>query len=143
MRWMTFLAALALAASATQAATVYKWVDAQGVTHFDAQPPAGQQAQEINVHKPPPPTAPAAADTAPDLEGDAQQRSIDAKVKSQIKEQQARHLESCEALRTNLAQLQNNPRVREATENGSRRLSEVERKARIEETQTAINDNCR
>lgn len=143
MRWMILVAALLAAASASQAATVYKWVDAQGVTHFDAQPPAGQQVQEINVQKPQPSTEPAASTPSADLEGAAEQRSIDAKVKNQIKEQEARRLENCATLRTNLAQLQNNPRVREATESGSRRLSDEDRKARIEETQTAINDNCR
>ena len=143
MRWMILMAALSIAANASQAAPIYKWVDAQGVTHFDAQPPAGQQAQEINVQKPPPSTAPAASTLPPDLEGAAQQRSIDAKVKSQIKQQEARRAENCETLRTNLAQLRNNPRVREATEDGSRRLSEEDRKSRIEETEKAINDNCR
>lgn len=140
MRWMILTTALWMAASASQAATVYKWVDAQGVTHFDAQPPAGQQAQEIDMQKPPPPAAPA---SSADLDGAAQQRAIDAKVKSQIREQDTRRSENCEALRTNLAQLQNNPRVREATEEGSRRLTEPERKSRIEETEKAINDNCR
>ncbi|WP_434678048.1 DUF4124 domain-containing protein [Pseudomonas sp. R1-18] len=141
MRWMILMAALSMAAGATQAAPIYKWVDAQGVTHFDAQPPAGQQAQEINVQKPPPPASASPAPAA-DIDGDAQQRSIDAKVKSQIKSQEARRAENCERLRTNLAQLQNNPRVREETENGSRRLTEEDRKARVEETQTAISEHC-
>jgi hypothetical protein len=141
MRWMILMAALSMAAGATQAAPIYKWVDAQGVTHFDAQPPAGQQAQEINVQKPPPPaSAPPTPES--DVDGDAQQRSIDAKVKSQIKTQEARRAENCERLRTNLAQLQNNPRVREETENGSRRLTEEDRKARVEETQAAISEHC-
>lgn len=143
MRWMILMAALLSAANASQAATIYKWVDAQGVTHFDAQPPAGQQAQEINVQKLPPSTDPTVSTPAPDLDGAAQQRNIDAKVKNQIKEQEARRAEGCETLRTNLAQLQNNPRVREATESGSRRLTEQERKDRLEETEKAISDNCR
>lgn len=145
MRWMFLSAALSVAASIAagpgQAATIYKWVDAQGVTHFDAQPPAGQQAQEVNVQKPPPPSS--APTSTEDLEGAAEQRSIDAKVKTQIREQDARRSENCAVLRTNLSQLQNNPRVREATEDGSRRLTEEQRRARIEETEKAINDNCR
>lgn len=140
MRWMILMAALSVAASASQAAPIYKWVDAQGVTHFDAQPPAGQPAQEINVQQPPPPSAPPAPSS---VNGDAQQRSIDAKVKSQIREQEAKRAANCEVMRTNLAQLQNNPRVREETENGMRRLTEEDRKARIEETQMAIDDHCR
>ncbi|MEG5266556.1 DUF4124 domain-containing protein [Pseudomonas sp. JDS28PS106] len=142
MRWMILSAALAMAPSASQAATVYKWVDAQGTTHFDAQPPAGQQVQRIDVQRPAPPST---ADTpaGDDIEGAAQQRNIDARVKEQIREQETRRSENCEALRTNLSQLRNNPRVREATEDGSRRLTEAERKSRIEETEKAISDNCR
>lgn len=33
------------------AAQIYKWVDAQGVTHFDAQPPQGQPS---TIVQPPP-----------------------------------------------------------------------------------------
>ncbi len=53
MHWMILAAALAISAT-SQAASIYKWVDAQGVTHFDAQPPTGQPVQEINVQTPPP-----------------------------------------------------------------------------------------
>lgn len=40
--------ALALCGNA-MAAQVYKWVDAQGVTHFGAQPPQGQQVETVNT----------------------------------------------------------------------------------------------
>ncbi|KTB65679.1 DUF4124 domain-containing protein [Pseudomonas syringae] len=138
MRWMILAAALTIATTG-QAASVYKWVDAQGVTHFDAQPPTGQQAQQINVQQPPPAAAPA----MPADDGDARQRAIDQKVKSQVKMQEAKRAENCDTLRTNLAQLQNNPRVREQVGGESRRLTEENRKTRIEETERAISDFCR
>ncbi|MBX8575564.1 DUF4124 domain-containing protein [Pseudomonas cichorii] len=139
MRWMILAAALSMAVSTTsQAAPIYKWVDAQGVTHFDAQPPAGQLVEEINVQKPPPaPTASTAS------EPDPQQQDIDAKVKKQVRAQEARMADNCEVLRTNLAQLQNNPRVREQTEGGTKRLTDDERKARVAETQRTIAEYCR
>jgi hypothetical protein len=141
MRRVIFLALVALAIGNTsQAAQIYKWVDAQGVTHFDAQPPAGQASQEINVAKPPP--APAPATPAIDTDAQSQQRAIDAQVKKQVAADEARRIESCTSLRTNLAKLQNNPRVREQFEGGLRRLSEDERQARIVETQKAIKDIC-
>ncbi|KPY87314.1 DUF4124 domain-containing protein [Pseudomonas syringae pv. tagetis] len=141
MHWMILAVTLAISAiSATsQAASIYKWVDAQGVTHFDAQPPTGQQVQEINVQTPPP----AAAPGTPADDGAAQQRAIDQKVKSQVKAQEAKRAENCENLRTNLAQLQNNPRVREQVGGESRRLTDENRKTRIEETEKAINELCR
>jgi hypothetical protein len=138
---MISLALLALAITSTsQAAQIYKWVDAQGVTHFDARPPAGQAAQEINTAKPPP--APVSNAPTEDLDGQTQQRAIDAKVRKQVAAEEARRKENCTALRTNLSQLQINPRVREEVEGGLKRLSEDERQARILETQKAIGDFC-
>ncbi|MEE4787999.1 DUF4124 domain-containing protein [Pseudomonas alliivorans] len=143
MRWMIFAAALAMAASASsQAAPVYKWVDAQGVTHFDAHPPAGKEAQQINVQTPPPSSAPSSTSTDPPSD-DAQQRAINDKVRAQVKVQEAKREENCEGLRTNLAQLQNNPRIREQVGGEVRRLTEENRKTRIEETEKAISEYCR
>ncbi len=41
------------------AGQVYKWVDAQGVTHFGAQPPEGTEATTV-IKSAPPPAKPAA-----------------------------------------------------------------------------------
>lgn len=143
MRRMFFVAIASLALSVTcQAAQIYKWVDAQGVTHFDAQPPAGQQAQQIDVQKPPtpPPQSPVSPLDAPAAQ--TEQRTIDNEVKKKVAQEQAKRAEDCKILRTNLAQLQNNPRVREQVEGGLKRLSDDERKTRITETQNAIKDYC-
>lgn len=142
MRRMIFAAMVTLAFSATsQAAQIYKWVDAQGVTHFDAQPPAGQQTQQIDIKTSP--TAPSSSSTSqPKSDVQAEQRNIDTEVKKKVAQEEARRAGDCKILRTNLSQLQNNPRVREQVEGGLKRLSEDERKTRITETQTAINDNC-
>ncbi len=58
-------------------------------------------------------------------------------------EQEAERKRYCETLQTNLAQLQNNPRVR-VEENGEvRRLKEEERQSRIAETKQKIEENCK
>lgn len=141
MRWMTLATALALAVGTAtgQAAQIYKWVDAQGVTHFDAQPPAGQSAQEIDIQKP---VAPTAATPAARPDGDQEQQTIDAKVKKQVAAEEARRKEFCDRQRTNLAQLQNNPRVREEVNGEYRRFTEEERQARIAEIRKSIDDTC-
>lgn len=140
MRRMILAATLTLAvgATATQAAQIFKWVDAQGVTHFDAQPPAGQTSQEIDVQKPVQPPAPAPARASDDLE----QQAVDAKVKKKVAAQEAKRKEYCEQQRTNLAQLQNNPRVREEVNGEFRRFTEEERQARIAEVKKSIDDTC-
>jgi hypothetical protein len=140
MRWMILAAALTGAIStASQAAQIYKWVDAQGVTHFDAQPPAGQQVQQIDVQKPvapPPPAAPGKTNA------EAEQRAADAKVKKQVAAESSRRAEFCSTQRTNLAELQNNPRVREEVNGEFRRFTEEERQARIVEVKKSIDDTC-
>jgi len=84
------------------AAQVYKWVDAQGVTHFGAQPPQGQQVETVNTV-----TAPAKSTTMPapvvEDETEVDQQSIDRKVKRQVAEQEAERKRYCETMRTNLA----------------------------------------
>jgi len=142
MRRMILATTLALALTPpAYSAQVYKWVDAQGVTHFDAQPPVGQQVQQIETPKPvpapPPQTAPQAL---PDPNGE--QKAVDAKVKRQVEAQEARRAEYCTTARTNLAQLQNNPRVREEVNGEYKRFTEEERQARITDLKKAISDNC-
>jgi hypothetical protein len=141
MRWMILAATLTLAVAQTtsEAAQVYKWVDAQGVTHFDAQPPAGQTAQEIDTGKPvtaspPPPPQ--------NQEGAREQEAIDAKVRKQVAAQEAKRKEICEEQRTNLAQLQNNPRVRQEVNGEFRRFTEEERQGRIAEVKQYLDDQC-
>jgi hypothetical protein len=140
MRWMILVATLTLAvgSTASQAAQIYKWVDAQGVTHFDAQPPVGQSVQELETQKAvtPPAPAPVRADSS------QEQQAADTKVKKQVAAQEAKRKEYCSIQRTNLAQLQNNPRVREEVNGEFRRFTEEERQARIAEVKKSIDDTC-
>jgi len=120
------------------AGQIYKWVDAQGVTHFGAQPPQGQEATSVITPSVPagkPPTPPRS-----DAIGD--QQAIDKTVKQQVAEQQAQLKVFCEQARTNLAQLQNNPRIREEIDGEMRRLTDETRQERITEAQKQIADNC-
>lgn len=147
MRRMIITSSLLLAMSATaMASQVYKWVDAQGVTHFSAQPPQGQQATSVNTATPPPKPTPAEAPkAAPTFESiaDPEQAAIDEKVKQEVAAKEVERKKYCEDVRTNLSQLENNPRVRMEVEGEIRRLSEEERQKRIAEAQKAIADNCK
>ncbi len=120
------------------AAQIYKWVDAQGVTHFDAQPPAGQSSTTLQTPSSPPPKP--AAMPGSGVLGD--QKAIDSKVKKQVADQQTQLKQFCEQARTNLAQLQNNPRLREEVEGRLRRLDDAQRQERIIEAQKQISENC-
>ncbi|NUT89429.1 DUF4124 domain-containing protein [Pseudomonas corrugata] len=120
------------------AGQIYKWVDAQGVTHFSAQPPDDAGATTVIKSSPPvgkPPARPSAGTI-----GD--QKAIDEQVKQQVADQEAQLKVFCEQARTNLAQLKNNPRVREDVEGEMRRLTDEERRQRIDETSKQIEEHC-
>jgi hypothetical protein len=139
------LGSLLLTLSATSMASqVYKWVDDKGVTHFGANPPQGQTATSVNtiVAQPKTPAA-VAKPAAPAADsGAAEQQAIDAKVKQQVAKDAAENKKYCESVRTNLAQLQNNPRLRTEINGEQVRLGEDERQAKIAEAQKSIKDNC-
>jgi hypothetical protein len=144
MRFPCLAAFLMLVATAPlHAAQVYKWVDANGVTHFDAKPPVGQVATPIDTHAPPPASPPKGTPDNDDVDNDPEQKAADAQVREQIAEQEEKTKEFCQQARTNLAQLNNNPRVRQEVDGELRRLTEKERQDQITETRKSIADQCR
>lgn len=152
MRSIFWLSALAFACSlSAQAAQVYKWTDDKGVTHFSAQPPEGQKANEVDVKVAPQINGGGSAPTyklpngaqQPSVSNDAQQQELERKVKAQVREDQAKVQAYCDQSRQNLAQLRNNPRVMVQSGRGeTRRLTEEEREQRAAEIQLSIEQNC-
>ncbi len=133
-------ALIVLMSTPVMAAQVYKWVDAQGFTHFGAQPPEGQQATSVNTTIAPAPAVIPAK--LPQVGVDEEQQAIDEKVKKEVAAKEAERKQYCEKMRTNLAQLENNPRLREEVNGEVRRLDENERQKRIAEAKKAIAENC-
>lgn len=133
-------ALIVLMSTPVMAAQVYKWVDTQGVTHFGAQPPEGQQATSVNTTIAPAPTVSPAK--LPQVGVDEEQQAIDEKVKKEVAAKEAERKKYCETVRTNLAQLENNPRLREEVNGEVRRVDEDERQKRIGEAKKAIAENC-
>jgi hypothetical protein len=145
MRRMMILGSLLLTLSTTaMASQVYKWVDDKGVTHFGANPPQGQAATSVNtvIAQPKAVTKAATPKAEAVNSGETEQQAIDAKVKQQVAKDAAENKKYCESVRTNLAQLQNNPRLRTEVNGEQVRLGEDERQARITEAQKAIKENC-
>lgn len=141
MRLLLYVGGLLLALGApAMADTIYRWVDAQGVTHFSARPPQGQQAQALRMAVQPPPL-PAASERA-GSPGEREQREIERKVKQEVARQTAEFQRYCTALRTQLAQLQNNPRLRVEDAGQTRRLAEEERQARIADVRQKLAAEC-
>ncbi|MDF3867094.1 DUF4124 domain-containing protein [Pseudomonas denitrificans (nom. rej.)] len=148
MRRTIFMGSLLLALAPTvMAAQVYKWVDAQGITHFGAQPPEGTDAATVNTNTAPPKASnfppPAAAKPTLPPSTDEKQKAADEKVRQEVAQQEAERIQQCEKLRTDLAQLKNNPRIRVDDGNGDlRRITEEERQGRIATSEKSLRENC-
>ena len=148
MRRIILIASFSLALSSqVMAGSIYQWVDAKGQSHFGAQPPQGVQATLVSTGTgngtgktglPPTSELPKLKD---EREADAQ-KAIDTQVKQEVAKQEAELKQYCDSLRTNLAQLENNPRLSTQENGQTRRLTEDERQNRISETQKQLKENC-
>ena len=126
------------------AAPIYKWVDAQGMTHYGSQPPQDNAVQKLpNAVLPPSArsvTAPAGKPEAG--KPDAAQKAIDAKVQAEVEKTEKERQDYCVKVRTSATQLRNNPRL-QVEENGqTRRLSEEERQKKLDDADKAIRETC-
>lgn len=123
------------------AGQIYKWVDAQGVTHFTAQPPQATQSVTIPPAKQPPAPPSAPATTAP-AATEQTQADIDARVRRELAQKEKERADYCLTVRTNLAHLRNNPRLRMEMNGEMRRVTEDERQAKIAEAEKTIAAQC-
>lgn len=159
-------AAIALALSATPAlaAKFYKWTDADGVTHYSADPPpATAKASEVKVRtrraaedaepaadateasagQPAGAAAPAAAGSAP-AKAKEPAKPEDAAGKDKKPETgKERYAEKCKQLRSNLQAMEEHGRVKESDDKGNVRvLTDDEKNERLDATQRQIKAFC-
>lgn len=138
---MVLAATLLQGAASVQAATIYKWVDSTGQTHFGSQPPAGLESERMSGKRFTPPAStqqPAAAQPA----GDDAQKEIDKKVAKQVAKELEERRQYCVDVRTRLSHLKNNPRMMAEIEGQMVRLSEDQRQQRIKEAEGKIAEHC-
>lgn len=137
----TALLTLGLTAGGTAGAAMYKWTDAQGNVQYSQEPPPDNQYQE--VAPPPPPPSGTNADEqlnkyrdtitpAPPPTGEMDNQKLQAEVDQK----------NCEAARKNLDTYTRYRRVKNA-EGEIQTLGDDERKAKIKESQEAIDKYCK
>ena len=133
---------LTLLSSSAYASTIYKWVDPQGVTHFSTEPPAQQGSERIGMKNVPASqrhTETPTPEHHPLVDTDA----ITKRTKQKIADQEKARIEYCQGLTQDIAQLENNPRVRTTADDGSvRRITEEERQDRIKTAKTDFANEC-
>lgn len=128
-------------------ADIYKWVDADGQTHYGQQAPQNQQVELI---KAPPPPAINPADAQKSVDTLIEQQAKATKEKQErlekAKEERAKEAvrkENCRLAQHNLQQYQNSPNRRVMDADGNvTRPPEEERQNKIVEFQQHVKDYC-
>jgi hypothetical protein len=115
---------LAMAPAMANAAAVYKWTDADGVTHFGDRQPTGTQAEQISVRSGQSSvvnTTPSAQQQVNELEQRQQAASEESRAADAAATRQAQRKTNCDAAQQNLEIISNNARIR-ISEDGEQRF---------------------
>jgi hypothetical protein len=129
----TLVTALLAATPGVAAEKYYKWVDAQGITHYSSRPPHNQDATTVRTTNLKPDAAPATP------AGDTVAAAPDA-APAAVPEKSP---ERCDIGRNNLRTINENPRVRTKTDDGSfRYLEPAEIEEQRQRAEKEIAENC-
>jgi len=146
MNRKTFTLAVLLAATPAMAiaASVYKWTDEDGVTHFGDRQPTGQQAESVSIRtgKGSGSGGMSAQEQLEALETqeaeEDQQRQESAVEEARRKQREA----NCETAQSNLALIQRNSRIRIEEEGELRYLTPEEIEEKKQQFEQIAEENC-
>jgi hypothetical protein len=151
LRHLAVIGVLLLIANTSAAADaqgIYKWTDAQGEVHYSQFPPPGVKTEKLNA-PPPPAHSPGVLNTGgaqeqlDKFEQQNKEKLQGAKDAKQWVEIQKIRRSNCETAHKNLTSLQRGGNVRYMGPNGEiLRLTDEERKKRIDEANKQIEENC-
>ncbi|PSF05876.1 DUF4124 domain-containing protein [Marinobacter fuscus] len=148
MNRKTLLLTIVLAAAPAigSGASVYKWTDANGVTHFGDRQPTGQSAEQVNVRagtsRNPPAQRQSAQEQLEALESEQaaqQQRQKESAVEEARRKQREAN---CSTARANLGIIESNARIRVEENGESRYLSPEEIEQQRQQFQRIADENC-
>lgn len=134
-----------LLASQAGAATMYKCVDAKGVTHYTEQPVAGCKGREVDIRPVPPPSGKETrAGDMGQSETEFRRRQIE---RGQQEERQAaeekQRRQACSAARSKLSAMVSSRRLYETNAKGEREyLDDATASARISGQQAEVKKHC-
>ena len=145
-------AAICLAASATpvlaQEGSVWRWVDANGTTHYSQSRPEGVEAERVSIREMsrsrgidrPTPSEDEMAERQRQAESEREQADVQAR-QQELREEIN---EFCEQAAGALERLQGNPRILVTPPDGGDpyRMTEDERQAEIQRLQDEMEEHC-
>lgn len=131
-----------LLSSLATAEQMYRWVDDQGVPQFGQQPPEGRSYQRVDIKSSPPPGgALRAPEPLPARDSDAEEEQPRSAI--QAKANEAKRLQQCNQLQTNLRTLETNPRLSRTNDAGEmERIGEEERQALMDKAKKDLESYC-
>jgi len=128
-------------------ATMYKWVDEEGNTHYSEKPPVGDV--EVQTVKPPPKVDTESANEAFEAKQNKSKKAGEGRAKQAeeaVAENERMEIDkrNCESARKALASVNANPRVYGTDADGNRyKLGEEARQAKIAAAKEAIAKYCK
>lgn len=140
------LLAIAVTASA-QASEVYKWIDEEGITHYEEHAPTNKDYSLVKTYGEVPSGAADAKQRLEQQRADkkmTEEKNLGYTEQKKIADQQAKvREENCKGAQNNLKTIQENARVRILGEDGEfRYLSEEERQQQVDTAKAMITANC-
>lgn len=136
---------IAVAPGMTMSASVYKWTDANGITHFGDRQPVGANSETVNVRSGT--SSGAASRTTPQIRlgelQEQQQKEADRKKATAVEAaRRKQRAANCESARSNLKVIDSNARIR-IEENGEMRyLAPEEIAEQREKLEEIAAENC-
>lgn len=144
-RTMIMALAITLSTGVASAASVYKWTDENGVTHFGDRQPSGRSAETVNVRTGHPSDAPAGTSPQEQVENmelqqedAAEQQRLSAQEEARNKQRKA----NCETAKSNLSILRTSSRIRVEEEGKQRYLNAKEIEEQRQKYQEVADQNC-
>ncbi|MBZ2170091.1 DUF4124 domain-containing protein [Marinobacter sp. F4216] len=143
---LTLAALLAVVPGISMSASVYKWTDENGVTHFGDRQPTGKSAERVNVRAGVPASA-ASQKASPqerlaDMEKEKEKENLTARERAEMEAREKQRAANCETARSNLKVIDSNARIH-VEDNGEKRyLSPEEIAEQRQKFQQVAEENC-
>lgn len=143
---LTLATLLALSPAMSLGASVYKWTDENGVTHFGDRQPTGQSTEQVDIRTGGPSgnqaTRRSPQEQMEDIEEGQQQERQNAEETAVEEARRKQREANCETARSNLKILNQNSRIRVEEEGEQRYLSPEEIEEKRQEFQEAEEEYC-
>ncbi|MBW4936390.1 DUF4124 domain-containing protein [Marinobacter sp. F4206] len=143
---LTLTLLLAVVPGVSMSASVYKWTDENGVTHFGDRQPTGKQSERVNVRSGTATKAASNKASPQERLGDMQkEQENEAVAGREAAEQEARKKQraaNCETARSNLEIIDSNARIRVQDNGEQRYLKPQEIADQRQKFQEIADENC-